>query len=137
MPHSTRYSTTGSSRLNPGEMKTTVRTSMEKFPDLILDGSAQMYSSPATASGNGNSINGSSGDQWQTRKDSARWGQDQTFTGHKGHSRQKSLSDAFRTIRTRKGSVSANVHEISDALKAPVSPKLVVCTPPSRAGSRC
>lgn len=37
------------------------------------------------------------------------------------------MSDAFRTIRTRKASVSANVHEIGDALKAPVSPKLVVC----------
>jgi solute carrier family 35 protein E1 len=45
------------------------------------------------------------------------------------HGRQKSLSDAFRTIRTRRASVSANVHEISDALKAPVSPKLIVCQP--------
>lgn len=43
------------------------------------------------------------------------------------HSRQKSLSDAIRTIRTRKGSVSANAHEIADALKAPVSVRLVVC----------
>lgn len=44
----------------------------------------------------------------------------------RGHGRQKSLSDAFRTIRTRKGSVSQNAHEIADALRAPVSPKLVV-----------
>ncbi|GAO14895.1 uncharacterized protein UV8b_05062 [Ustilaginoidea virens] len=44
----------------------------------------------------------------------------------RGHSRQKSLSDAIRTIRTRKGSVSQNAHEIADALRAPVSPKLVV-----------
>ncbi|CAI4211616.1 unnamed protein product [Parascedosporium putredinis] len=43
-----------------------------------------------------------------------------------GHTRQKSLSEAFRTIRTRGGSVSQNVHEITDALKAPVSPVLVV-----------
>jgi len=127
MPHSTRYSTSGSSRLNPGEMKNSVRTSMEKFPDLILDGPSQIYSSPGVANGNG--IGGSSGDQWQSRKDSVRWAQDQNYTGNKGHSRQKSLSDAFRTIRTRRGSVSANVHEISDALKAPVSPKLVVCRP--------
>ena len=42
------------------------------------------------------------------------------------HTRQKSLSDAIRTIRTRKGSVSANAHEIADALKAPVSVRLIV-----------
>ncbi|MCJ1307030.1 suppressor of loss of ypt1 [Agyrium rufum] len=42
------------------------------------------------------------------------------------HSRQKSLSDALRTIRTRKGSVSANAHEIAEALKAPVSYRLVI-----------
>ncbi|KAG6017046.1 hypothetical protein E4U43_002450 [Claviceps pusilla] len=44
----------------------------------------------------------------------------------RGHGRQKSLTDAFRTIRTRKGSVSQNAHEIADALRAPVSPKLVI-----------
>lgn len=44
----------------------------------------------------------------------------------RGHARQKSLSDAFRTIRTRNGSFSQNAHEIADALKAPVSPKLIV-----------
>lgn len=45
----------------------------------------------------------------------------------RGHGRQKSLGDAIRTIRTRKGSVSQNAHELADALRAPVSPKLVVC----------
>lgn len=40
------------------------------------------------------------------------------------------MTDAFRTIRTRKGSVNANINEISDALKAPVSPKLIVRLPP-------
>lgn len=42
---------------------------------------------------------------------------------------RKSLSDAFRTVRTRKGSVSQNAQEIASALKAPVSLKLVVSTP--------
>lgn len=42
------------------------------------------------------------------------------------HGRQKSLSEAIRTIRTRKGSVSQNAHEIADALKAPVSWRLLV-----------
>ncbi|KAF3358372.1 hypothetical protein VdG1_05448 [Verticillium dahliae VDG1] len=44
----------------------------------------------------------------------------------RGHGRQKSLSDAFRTIRSRQGSVSQNAHEIADALRAPVSPTLVI-----------
>ncbi|ATY67491.1 glucose-6-phosphate phosphate translocator 1 [Cordyceps militaris] len=44
----------------------------------------------------------------------------------RGHARQNSLSDAFRTIRTRNGSLSQNAHELADALKAPVSPKLVI-----------
>lgn len=47
------------------------------------------------------------------------------------HGRQKSLSEAIRTIRTRRGSVSQNAHELADALKAPVSPTLVVCHYPS------
>ena len=47
--------------------------------------------------------------------------------GGRPHGRQKSLSDAFRTIRTRRASVSANAQEIAEALKAPVSPKLIVC----------
>ena len=42
------------------------------------------------------------------------------------HGRQKSLSEAIRTVRTRKGSVSQNAHEIAEALKAPVSARLVV-----------
>lgn len=42
------------------------------------------------------------------------------------HGRQKSISEAIKTIRTRKGSVSANAAEIADALKAPVSVRLIV-----------
>lgn len=40
--------------------------------------------------------------------------------------RQKSLSEALRTINTRRGSVSENAHEIAEALKAPVSYTLIV-----------
>lgn len=47
----------------------------------------------------------------------------------RGHGRQKSLSEAYKTIRTRKASVSENMHEVAEALKAPVSWKLVVCEP--------
>ena len=46
-------------------------------------------------------------------------------TGPRQHGRHRSLSDAFRNIRTRKASVSENAHEIAEALKAPISPKIL------------
>ena len=44
------------------------------------------------------------------------------------HGRQKSLSEAISTVRTRGrgASINENVHEIAESLKAPVSMKLVV-----------
>ena len=67
--------------------------------------------------------------RWQARKDHhVAWANGQTNGVRSSHRRQKSLSDAIRTIRTRKGSVSANALEIADALKAPVSIKLIVGT---------
>ena len=46
--------------------------------------------------------------------------------GQRQHTRQQSLSEAFRKIRTRKASVSENAQEIAEALKAPLSIRLVV-----------
>lgn len=68
-------------------------------------------------------------DRWQARKE-MRYGSanGSAFTTGGRHGRQKSLSEAIRTIRTRRASVSQNAHEIADALKAPVSPRLIVCT---------
>jgi solute carrier family 35 protein E1 len=108
------------------------RSSMEKFPDHVepLDGQPPyMYSMSPTIAGNGYANGPPAVDRWQPRRDSAFRGTSwnaSASTGGRGHGRQKSLSDAFHTIRTRKASVSANVHEISDALKAPVSPRLIV-----------
>ena len=74
-------------------------------------------------------------ERWQARKENhVNWSNGQVNGGGSRHGRQKSLSDAIRTIRTRKGSVSANAHEIAEALKAPVSFRLIVrglCTPHS------
>jgi len=69
--------------------------------------------------------------QWMPRRHStraARWsgvngGPPPYSTRHK---RQKSLGEAFHNIRHRSGSVSQNAMEIAEALKAPVSPALVV-----------
>lgn len=105
---------------------------MEKFPDHIDipqmgNGSAREPSplhSPSTYS------NGSAAqDRWLPvpRRDNGHANGRQWSAAGRGHGRQKSLSDAFRTIRARNGSISQNAQEIADALKAPVSPKLVVC----------
>lgn len=82
------------------------------------------------AQANGSAV---SGDRWQPRKEARHgymngpgYGNASARHGH-GHGRQKSLSEAIRTIRTRKASVSQNAHEIADALKAPLSPMLIVC----------
>ena len=67
-------------------------------------------------------------DRWQHRRDNhVAWGNGYVKGPSRGHGRQPSLGEAIKTIRTRKGSVSANAQEIAEALKAPVSVKLIVC----------
>jgi solute carrier family 35 protein E1 len=145
MPHSLRASSaTRASNLKfPGDAnKTNMRSSMEQFPNHVepMDGQfSHKYSPSPTRHGNGCSNGAPSFNSFQPRKDSGvranAWGNGSASTGGRGHDRQKSLSDAFRTIRGRGASVStvsANVHEIGDALKAPVSPKLVVRNPPGQ-----
>ena len=68
-------------------------------------------------------------DRWQPRKEHhLAWdkGLVNVAGPRSGHSRQKSISEAIKSIRTRKGSISANAHELADSLKAPISVKLVV-----------
>jgi solute carrier family 35 protein E1 len=69
-------------------------------------------------------------DRWQARRDSAPkyWSNGNPAAAAGRHARQKSLNEAWKTIRApgRRASVTQNAHEIADALKAPVSPKLIV-----------
>jgi solute carrier family 35 protein E1 len=64
-------------------------------------------------------------DRWAAYREHSRMN-GHAVGGRRGHGRQKSLSDAIRTINSRRGSVSANAQEIADALKAPVSYTLIV-----------
>lgn len=41
--------------------------------------------------------------------------------------RQKSLSEAIHTVRTRNMTISESAHEVAESLKAPISFRLVVC----------
>lgn len=65
---------------------------------------------------------------WQARRSSRAQSRDFSYQRARGHGggRQRSLSEAIRVIRQRNGSMSQNAHEIAEALKAPVSPRLVV-----------
>lgn len=108
----------------------------EKFPDF--ESSSFYHSSPAqrpSTGQNGAYVNGGmSGDFWRPRKESSalRGGRppppSSNLNGepYRGHGRQKSINEAYRNIRDRGGSVSQNAHEIADALRAPVSPRLIV-----------
>ncbi|KAH8677533.1 triose-phosphate transporter [Xylariales sp. PMI_506] len=146
MPHST---TSGPYSRDPSVSRGSAKSGpdrdddsgLEKFPDHI---DAPMFANngwrePSPARGYTNGMNGAAQpafERWQPRRDShqtrnLKWGAQMGNgamppRGHgRGHSKQKSISEAFRTIRDRNGSVSQNAHEIADALKAPVSAKLI------------
>lgn len=65
--------------------------------------------------------------KWPSRKGSQRLREGrQTFS--RGHQKRRSVSDAINNFRTRQGSVTENAQELAEALKAPVSYKLIVST---------
>ena len=114
--------------------------SRERFPDLDSSQSGPYLAvhnetsddgttsrTPSPAKKNGMHRN----DRWQPRNDHhLAWGNGHiNVSGPREHSRQKSLSEAFQTIRNRRASVSENAHEIAEALKAPVSYKVIVSGP--------
>lgn len=63
--------------------------------------------------------------KWPSRRGSQRLLQNRN-PGAFGHRPRRSLSDAINRFRTRQGSVSENAQEIAEALKAPISYKLIV-----------
>ncbi|KAI1421724.1 triose-phosphate transporter [Xylaria sp. FL1777] len=147
MPHSTTsgsYSRESSvSRSNPKSLSTLgdgdgdAISGLEKFPDHIdapsMRGLAGRPYSPGGLNGYGIGLNGGArlnGDRWMpATARGVRWGplgpSSPLPSRGAAHGRQKSIGEAFRTIRERRGSVSQNAHEIADALKAPISAKLI------------
>lgn len=104
----------------------------EKFPDF--EASNFYNASPAQGPPDGRQngyLNSVSDDRWQPRGGGSALGVKWGASGQpaRGHGRQKSINDAIKNIRARNGSVSQNAHEIADALRAPVSPTLIVCRP--------
>ncbi|KAK7747959.1 hypothetical protein SLS53_001211 [Cytospora paraplurivora] len=100
-------------------------TTTEKFPDFVESSNfvtsnsfgASLAQPPQEARLNGypNGASALSGVKWGVSSQAGR-----------GHGRKTSLNEAIHNIRTRNGSVSQNAHEIADALRAPVSPTLII-----------
>lgn len=103
---------------------------LEKFPDFIDAPSSILSRSPSplrAAPGFHSSPGARATERWMpaTRTEAnSGWS-----PAGRGHGRQKSLGDAIRNIRTRNGSVGQNAQEIAEALKAPISPALIVRLP--------
>ena len=83
-------------------------------------GSGRLSASP--------SVKYTSNEMWEPRK-SAFYSRDHPNGPLRNpkHRPRKSISEAITTIRTRHGSMSANAHELAEALRAPVSYRLIVC----------
>ncbi|KAI0832955.1 TPT-domain-containing protein [Hypoxylon sp. FL0890] len=146
MPHST---SSGSYAREPSIPRSSTKqqedrdsdagSGLEKFPDHI-DSPAMRANGPRSISPGLNAygigLSGGAqlnGDRWQPRRDlsasrGVRWGSPLGPSAGipRGHGRQKSISEAFRNIRGRSTSVSQNAHELADALRAPISPKLII-----------
>lgn len=133
MPHST---SSGSQKRAPSQSRSKGArdpsvdsrepSTTEKFPDF--DQSSAAYR--PNIYGNGSAA--LPGDVWKPRRESSahqkKWVPSlpgQPSQGH-GHGRRQSMHDALRNIRARGGSVTQNAQEIADALRAPVSPTLIV-----------
>jgi hypothetical protein len=146
MPHST---TSGSAMRAPSTNRaSTLKASLadsantqppsqllEKFPDHPDShfGLPNGTRSPSPRKPNGHVNGNGSADRWQPRRENgqlngAAWTRQSRA---QGHTRHQSLSETLQRFRNRHGSISQNAHEIADALKAPVSPKLIVCHPDS------
>lgn len=148
MPHSTA---SGTERRAPSQSRgkgpprdasvdsREVASSTEKFPDFESTPSTYNVSPAQRPNGYVNGVNGASGssnlpgDLWRPRRESSargvQWGTSLPGPPTRGHARQKSINDTLRDIRARGGSVSQNAHEIAGALRAPVSPRLIVWPP--------
>lgn len=96
----------------------------EKFPsfeDTRPEDKLHVIASPQDVNSPANSPNS----KWPARK-STQAGWENRNGGLQKHRPKRSVSEAFDNLRQRRGSISANTHELAEALKAPVSYRLIV-----------
>lgn len=144
MPHSTSHSISTGSHMRAASQTraSTVNKSFsdsnsggsgigetEKFPDFDPGQTSFLSAQPpgqqrqnGFPSGNGDSYSG----RWHPRRDSrVKWGLREAASGSSNHTKTNSITSAVH--RMRSASMSHNAHEIAEALRAPISWKLIVC----------
>ncbi|OJJ44847.1 hypothetical protein ASPZODRAFT_70299 [Penicilliopsis zonata CBS 506.65] len=106
------------SESNPADAQ--LNTDLDKFPTFVDD----HHDAPLSSSSHSNAAYRSiQDDHWIPRKAERVAWQNGAFRKHRP---RKSISEAISTIRTRNASVSANAHELANALGAPVSYRLII-----------
>ena len=73
-----------------------------------------------------------SGKNWPPRRSSVTGWENRNSGGLHKHRAKRSVSEVFDNLRQKRGSISANTQELAEALKAPVSYKLIVSLSPTR-----
>lgn len=107
-------------RKNPTAVPSSSAKSLDAFPSL--DGDTLQHNPSEGSIGPPLPVS----EKWQPARKSLSAA---AFPPKRTHTRsQSSITETFGHIRTRTQSVSKNAHEIAEALKAPVSYKLIVCS---------
>ncbi|KAL1968759.1 hypothetical protein VTN77DRAFT_1585 [Rasamsonia byssochlamydoides] len=96
---------------------------LDKFPPFTDDASDRAVESENARSSQ--PLRNDRDDLWQPRKAGHVSWEHVNGLGISKHRSRKSISEAISTIRTRNASMSANAHELAEALRAPVSYKLI------------
>lgn len=91
------------------------------FKDELYDTTAEA-TEPASAS----TVRYTPGERWEPRRANYPPRDLKPIRPQTKHRSRKSISEAISTIRTRNASVSANAQELAEALRAPVSYRLIV-----------
>lgn len=147
MPHSTSHSiSTGSHMRAASQTRTSTSKAYgdsngglgpgetEKFPDFdpghnflnTQSSGQQRWQQNGFPSTNGDASQSS---RWHARRDSrVKWAPREPISGSSSHSKTSSISNAVH--RMRSASMGQNAHELAEALRAPFSWKLIVCSLP-------
>lgn len=97
----------------------------EKFPSFEETRSEEKLHPPAGPQHSRPPINALPVNNRPVRKSSQTGWESRDGRLHK-HRTKRSVSEAFDNFRQRRGSITANTHELAEALKAPISYKLIV-----------
>lgn len=97
---------------------------LDKFPPFVDNASDTTIDSDIVRSTQ--PLRNDTDDLWQPRKAGQFPWEHVNGLAISKHRSRKSISEAITTIRTRNASMSANAHELAEALRAPVSYRLIV-----------